>query len=114
MPEEAAEPEGDAASQGAAGSERAVDLEDHPDPEKRPVHESATVPAASVGEPGSVEPRQSVIRSAGARRARLTPAPNTDTSPEPPSREEGGQTSGDGSSTSANDARLRQDKPPHW
>ncbi|TFD95297.1 hypothetical protein E3T61_01000 [Cryobacterium lactosi] len=59
-------------------------------------------------------PRQSVVKSAGARRARLTPAPDTDTSPEPPSREEGGQTAGDGSSTSANDARLRQDKPPHW
>ncbi|MEC5184046.1 hypothetical protein RCH12_001505 [Cryobacterium sp. MP_3.1] len=73
-----------------------------------------TAPAASVGEGGSAEPRQSVVKSAGARRARLTPAPDTDTSPEPPSREEGGQTTGDGSSTSANDARLRQDKPPHW
>jgi hypothetical protein len=60
------------------------------------------------------EPRQRVVRSAGARRARLTPAPDTDPSPEPAAREEGGQTAGDGSSTSANDARLRQDKPPHW
>jgi hypothetical protein len=68
-------------------------------------------PGASVGQG---LPRQSVIKSTGARRARLTPAPDTDTSPEPPSREEGGQTTGDGSSTSANDARLRQDKPPHW
>ncbi|POH68690.1 MULTISPECIES: hypothetical protein [Cryobacterium] len=73
-----------------------------------------TAPAASVGDTGAAEPRQSVVKSAGARRARLTPAPDTDTSPEPPSREEGGQTTGDGSSTSANDARLRQDKPPHW
>jgi hypothetical protein len=62
----------------------------------------------------TAEPRQRVVRSAGARRARLTPAPDTDPSPEPASREEGGQTAGDGSSTSANDARLRQDKPPHW
>ena len=71
----------------------------------------AVVPAASAG---ATVPRQRVVRSAGARRARLTPAPDTDTSPEPASREEGGQTAGDGSSTSANDARLRQDKPPHW
>ena len=55
-----------------------------------------------------------MVKSTGARRARLTPAPNTDPSPEPPAREEGGQSTGDGSSTSANDARLRQDKPPHW
>ncbi|WP_240694931.1 hypothetical protein [Cryobacterium sp. SO1] len=73
--------------------------------------DGAAVTAASAD---TAVPRQSVVRSAGARRARLTPAPDTDTSPEPPSREKGGQTSGDGSSTSANDARLRQDKPPHW
>ena len=80
----------------------------------------AAVPAGAAGPAASVEgaaaavPRQSVVKSAGARRARLTPAPDTDTSPEPPSREEGCQTTGNGSSTSANDARLRQDKPPHW
>jgi len=74
----------------------------------------AAVPAASAGDAGAAQPRQSVVKSAGARRARLTPAPDTDTSPEPPAREEGGQTAGNGSSTSANDARLRQDKPPHW
>jgi hypothetical protein len=70
-------------------------------------------PAAPDAEPGA-EPRQRVVRSAGSRRARLTPAPDTDPNPEPAAREEGGQTTGDGSSTSANDARLRQDKPPHW
>ena len=74
----------------------------------------AAVPAASAGDAGAAQPRQSVVKSAGARRARLTPAPDTDPSPEPAPREEGGQTTGDGSSTSANDARLRQDKPPHW
>jgi hypothetical protein len=71
--------------------------------------------AAASAHPATVaEPRQRVVRSAGARRARLTPAPDTDPNPEPAAREEGGQTAGDGSSTSANDARLRQDKPPHW
>jgi hypothetical protein len=69
---------------------------------------------AGHGVGDGVEPRQSVVKSVGARRARLTPAPNTDTSPEPPAREEGGHTAGDGSSTSPNDVRLRQDKPPHW
>jgi hypothetical protein len=77
--------------------------------------EPVDIGAADEAKDGGVDaPRQSVVKSSGARRARLTPAPNTDTSPEPPSREEGGQTAGDGSSTSANDARLRQDKPPHW
>jgi len=79
--------------------------------------DGAAVPAGTAvraAPAGATVPRQSVVKSAGARRARLTPAPDTDPSPEPPSREEGGQTSGDGSSTSANDARLRQDKPPHW
>ena len=74
----------------------------------------AAGPAASADAAGAAVPRQSVVKSAGARRARLTPAPDTDTSPEPAPREEGGQTTGNGSSTSANDARLRQDKPPHW
>ena len=80
-------------------------------PERAAGTDGATVPAASAG---ATVPRQSVVKSAGARRARLTPAPDTDPSPEPAPREEGGQTTGDGSSTSANDARLRQDKPPHW
>ena len=74
---------------------------------------SAEVAPADTA-PADATPRQRVVRSAGARRARLTPAPDTDPNPEPAAREEGGQTSGDGSSTSANDARLRQDKPPHW
>ncbi|MGY4857847.1 hypothetical protein [Cryobacterium sp. AP23] len=75
---------------------------------------AAADPAAPAETVSAAEPRQRVVRSTGARRARLTPAPDTDPNPEPAAREEGGQTSGDGSSTSANDARLRQDKPPHW
>ncbi|WP_297373287.1 hypothetical protein [Cryobacterium sp.] len=75
---------------------------------------AAADPATPAETVSAAEPRQRVVRSAGARRARLTPAPDTDPSPEPAPREEGGQTSGDGSATSANDARLRQDKPPHW
>jgi hypothetical protein len=78
-----------------------------PDPE-------AASPDGPADAPGAATPRQAVVRAVGARRARLTPAPDTDPNPEPAAREEGGQTAGDGSSTSANDARLRQDKPPHW
>ena len=67
----------------------------------------------------SVVPRQSVVKSAGtARRARLTPAPDTDPDPHPPVlREEGGVVPADpaGPGTrGVNDDRLRQDRPPHW
>ncbi|WP_243399264.1 hypothetical protein [Cryobacterium zongtaii] len=98
----------------ARGSDAAAVPEDVAGPAGGVVPAGADGPAASVDGVGAAVPRQSVVKSAGARRARLTPAPDTDTSPEPPSREEGGQTAGNGSSTSANDARLRQDKPPHW
>jgi len=67
----------------------------------------------------SVVPRQSVVKSAGtSRRARLTPAPDTDPNPHPPVlREEGGVVPADpaGPGTrGVNDDRLRQDRPPHW
>ncbi|WP_241973371.1 hypothetical protein [Cryobacterium sp. TMT2-15-1] len=67
----------------------------------------------------SVVPRQSVVKSAGtSRRARLTPAPDTDPDPHPPVlREEGGIVPADptGPGTrGVNDERLRQDRPPHW
>ena len=69
--------------------------------------------------PEPVVPRQSVVKSAGtSRRARLTPAPDTDPDPHPPvQREEGGVVPADpaGPGTrGVNDDRLRQDRPPHW
>lgn len=59
--------------------------------------------------------RQPIIKAAGkARRAQLLPAPDTDPNPHPPVlREEGGVASV-GGLPGANDARLRQDRPPHW
>ncbi|TFD81435.1 hypothetical protein [Cryobacterium psychrophilum] len=59
--------------------------------------------------------RQPIMRQTGkARRAKLLPAPDTDPNPHPPVlREEGGIADG-GAAPSANDARLRQDRPPHW
>jgi hypothetical protein len=73
---------------------------------------------ADLGE-ASVVPRQSVVKSVGtSRRARLTPAPDTDPDPHPPVlREEGGVVPADpaGPGTrGVNDDRLRQDRPPHW
>jgi hypothetical protein len=71
---------------------------------------------------GSGTARQPIVKSAGkSRRARLLPAPDTDPSPlistgsvqVPVLREEGGVASA-GGRPSANDARLRQDRPPHW
>ncbi|WP_243224667.1 hypothetical protein [Microbacterium sp. CIAB417] len=58
------------------------------------------------------DPRQRVERVAGARRARLTPAPGTDPSPDV-------ETSDAAASVPVkdqgpNDARLRQDVPPHY
>lgn len=63
----------------------------------------------------SSEERQRVERVRGSRRARLTPVEGTlsdadaeatlrDDEPDPPEAGESG----------ANDARLRQDKPPHY
>lgn len=59
--------------------------------------------------------RQPIVKVAGkARRAKLLPAPNTDPDPHPPVLREEGGVSAVGSVPSANDARLRQDRPPHW
>ncbi|AWB94796.1 hypothetical protein DCE93_03265 [Agromyces badenianii] len=62
------------------------------------------------------EPRQRVERAGGrARRARLTPAPGSDPSPErpvpgddeaaPPKRKR---------AASADDDRISRERPPHW
>ncbi|RNE56997.1 hypothetical protein [Cryobacterium tepidiphilum] len=60
------------------------------------------------------EPRQRVVKAPGrARRAALTPAPETDPSPEVPvPRGEGGVASS--GVRGENDDRLRRDRPPHW
>jgi len=56
---------------------------------------------------GEASTRQRVERT-GRRRARLTPAPNTDTSPEKVVRDEppaGG---------TPDDDRITRERPPHW
>lgn len=73
---------------------------------------------AGIGAAGIDTARQAVVKQPGARRAKLTPAPNTDPSPETPiEREEGGVASAGPAVPGArgeNDDRLRRDRPPHW
>ncbi|MDQ0642327.1 hypothetical protein [Microbacterium murale] len=61
----------------------------------------------------SPEPeRQRIVRVPGSRRARLTPAPGTDPSPEVatnPAREKK-----IGRDAGPNDARMQEDVPPHY
>ncbi|MFE6965993.1 hypothetical protein ACFVAJ_12815 [Agromyces sp. NPDC057679] len=65
-------------------------------------------------------PRQRVERAPGrARRARLTPAPGSDPSPEAPVEREAPPTDPDAASSagrkpSPDDERLTRDRPPHW
>ncbi|MFF2494605.1 hypothetical protein [Agromyces sp. NPDC058064] len=66
-------------------------------------------------------PRQRVERAPGrARRARLTPAPGSDPSPEAPVEREapradpGTAPGGPPRPPSPDDERLTRDRPPHW
>jgi hypothetical protein len=55
------------------------------------------------------------VKTAGkVRRAQLLPAPDTDPNPHPPVLREEGGVAHTGSAPSANEAQLRQDRPPHW
>ncbi|TFC96310.1 hypothetical protein E3O65_02635 [Cryobacterium breve] len=81
--------------------------------------EPRTSASAAARTSAVVVPRQSVVKSVGiSRRARLTPAPDTDPNPHPPVlREEGGivpAKPGGPGTHGVNDDRLRQDRPPHW
>lgn len=60
----------------------------------------------------SVPERQRIVRVPGGRRAQLTPAPDTDPSPDVVTNSAGADTPGDDSGP--NDARLRDDVPPHY
>ena len=60
----------------------------------------------------SDDARQRVERVAGSRRARLTPAPGTDPAPEAVAKD--AAASIPAKDQGPNDARLRQDVPPHY
>lgn len=64
------------------------------------------------------EPRQRVERAAGrARRARLTPAPGSDPSPEVPvdrPDDAAKPRTAKAGPASSDDERLTRDRPPHW
>lgn len=55
--------------------------------------------------------RQRVVRVAGSRRARLTPAPGTDPAPDVPPQPERPARRG---ATGPNDDQLFSDVPPHY
>jgi len=63
-------------------------------------------PAPEQGE----RPRQRIVRVAGLRRARLTPAPGTHA--EPDERDRGGAPSA--KADGPNDDRMRREVPPHY
>ena len=61
--------------------------------------------------------RQRVVRVRGARRAKLTPAPGTDPSPElprPSTDETTDAPAGEAGASGPNDERLSRDVPPHY
>lgn len=61
----------------------------------------------------SPEPaRQRIVRVPGSRRARLTPAPDTDPSPDVVTNPARAKRTVD--DRGPNDARLRDDVPPHY
>ncbi|MDJ0338283.1 hypothetical protein [Cryobacterium sp. PH31-O1] len=77
--------------------------------------DGATDEATAGAAPRLGSLRQPIVKAGGkARRARLLPAPDTDPNPHPPVLREDGGVASVGSVASANDARLRQDRPPHW
>jgi hypothetical protein len=61
------------------------------------------------------EPRQRVERAGGrARRAKLTPAPGSDPSPEVPVEHTDDAPTRKRGAASSDDERLTRDRPPHW
>ncbi|MGV9193602.1 hypothetical protein ACQ143_04595 [Microbacterium sp. MC2] len=59
--------------------------------------------------------RQRIVRVAGGRRVRLTPAPGTSAEPVAADASDAGQAGGPPASTPGpNDERLRRDVPPHY
>jgi hypothetical protein len=68
----------------------------------------------------SDEPRQRVERAAGrSRRARLTPAPGSDPSPETPVPGSDSDATTDASppkrgAAASEDERITRERPPHW
>ncbi len=61
--------------------------------------------------------RQRIVRVAGGRRVRLTPAPGTSAEPVPADEVDAGDAHGAGTPASTpgpNDERLRRDVPPHY
>jgi hypothetical protein len=90
-----------AGSSGAAGG-------DAPDASRDPRERGDDVDRAE-GDASGGRPRQRVERVRGSRRARLTPAPGSDPSPEAPAQREAPT-----GTTTPDDERITRERPPHW
>ncbi|WP_243695376.1 hypothetical protein [Agromyces protaetiae] len=78
---------------------------------------SSPTPSDAPAGGSAARPRQRVERaSGGSRRARLTPAPGTDPSPEAavPGAHEPDAPAKRVRGTSADDDRITRERPPHW
>lgn len=62
------------------------------------------------GDASRAGPRQRVERVRGRRRAKLTPAPGSDPSPEAPVRRDAPAPA----ATTPDDERITRERPPHW
>jgi len=60
--------------------------------------------------------RQRIVRVAGARRAKLTPAPGSSAEPVPSDDESDAApaSTGEAAASGPNDEQLRRDVPPHY
>lgn len=69
------------------------------------------MPDQDADGPDGPSERQRIVRVTGSRRARLTPAPGTDPSPEVPPKPARPEPRG---AKGANDEQLLRDVPPHY
>ncbi|WP_136031585.1 hypothetical protein [Microbacterium sp. K35] len=68
-----------------------------------------------MSDSGDAEPRQRVVRVPGARRARLTPVPGSDTAPEAATTATGDERrTAPAGAKGPNDEQLLRDVPPHY
>jgi hypothetical protein len=86
---------------------------EHEDPQAR------ETPATEDQDPDAEPPRQRIVRVAGSRRVKLTPAPGAQEEPVETDDDAGDAASVAGEAPTGdrpgpNDERMRRDVPPHW
>lgn len=81
---------------------------------RRTTRSPSTSATAGVTESDDAGPRQRVVRVPGARRARLTPVPGSDTAPDVPTSRGEEPKRGPVGTKGPNDDQLLRDVPPHY